>query len=146
MAIISSIAARRAGLKYLATVSPVTKIVPASRHYPATVASPTWPFLCWGRPTSILIQGAGLDGSEIVGAVHGFAKARFNIAGAMLETAEDHAGRLEAALAKAFDRVKLPIPRGYAKFRCTSTQLLVDSTEADAFHAVVNLRIQCITN
>ena len=146
MAIISHIPVRRAGLKHLATIAAVTKIVPASRHYPMVVANPNWPFIRWGRPASTMLRATCLDGSVIGVAVHGFAKARFNVAGAMIETAEDHAGRLEAALAGAFDSLRLDIPRGHTKFAVTSTQLLEDGAEADAFHCVVNLRIRCITN
>jgi hypothetical protein len=146
MAIISHIPVRRAGLKHLATIPAVTRIVPASRHYPMVVANPVWPFIRWGRPASVPIRGTCLDGSEIAVAVHGFAKARLNSAGSMIETAEDHAGRIEAALAAALDDRRLDIPRGHAKFSCTGTQLLEDGEEADAFHCIVNLRIRCITN
>lgn len=145
MAVISHIPVRRAGLKHLATVTAVTRIVPASRHYPMVVANPGWPFIRWGRPASVPLRATCLDGTEIGVAVHGFAKARFNVAGAMLETAEDHAGRLEAALAAAFDGLRLDIPRGHAKFAVTGSQLLEDGEEADAFHCVVNLRVRCIT-
>jgi hypothetical protein len=146
MAIDSTIAVRKAALRYLATVSAVTKIVPASRHYAMSTADPKWPFVLWGAPSDTPLRASCIDGGEIIVAVHGFTKARLNSAGAILETAEDHAGRLKAALAEALDGVRLDIPRGYAKVRVTGGQLLIDGAEADAFHAVVNLRIQCITN
>lgn len=146
MAIDSTIAVRRAILEHLATVATVTKIVPASRHFPMTATDPAWPFVLYGSPTPVPLRATCLDGNEITVALHGFAKARKNAAGAMLETAEDHAGRLGAALASALDGRRLDIPRGHAKIRWTGSQLLVDGAEADAFHVVVNLRIQCLTN
>jgi hypothetical protein len=146
MAIDSTVEVRRAILRHLATVSDITKIVPASRHYPMTATDPQWPFILYGSATPLPLRATCLDGVEITVAVHGFAKARLNSAGAKIETGEDHAGRLGAALAKALDRARLPLPRGHSKIQWTGSQLLIDGAEADAFHCVVNLRIRCITN
>ncbi|WP_333571312.1 DUF3168 domain-containing protein [Sphingomonas sp.] len=144
MAIDSLIPARRAILGALATSADVTAIVPAARHYPMTASSPAWPFILYGAPASVPIRATCLDGSEITVAVHGFAKPRYQ-GGQMVETAEDHAGRLGAAIARALDGQNLEIPAGRAKVRHTGSQLLIDGAEADAFHCVVNLRVRCIT-
>jgi hypothetical protein len=145
MAIDSTIPVRQAVLRHLATIPAVTKIVPASRLYAMTVAEPKWPFVRYGASSPLPLRATGIDGAEIGVAVHGFAKARQNSAGAMLETAEDHAGRLGAALARALDGIRLDIAGGHCKVRWAGSQLLVDAAEADAFHCVVNLRVQCIT-
>jgi hypothetical protein len=146
MAIDSTLPVRRAILTHIGSVAAVTAIVPKSRHYPMVVpANVTWPFVRYGSPTPVPLRASCLDGTEIVVAVHGFAKARMNASGAMIETAEDHAGRLGAALAAALDGIRLDLPRGHAKVRWTGSQLLVDGAEADAFHCVVNLGVRCIT-
>jgi hypothetical protein len=43
------------------------------------------------------------------------------------------------------DGRRVEIAQGHAKIKWTSTQLLIDQGEADAFHCVVNFRVRCIT-
>jgi hypothetical protein len=145
MAIDSTIAVRRAILPLLKNDARTKTIVPASRWYAMTASSPDWPFGLYGASSPLPLRGACLDGAELITSVHGFAKARYNGAGAMIETAEDHCGRLSAAIAAVLDGRRVELPRGHATIRWTGSQLLVDSGEADAFHCVVNLRVRCIT-
>ena len=77
--------------------------------------------------------------------VHGFAKQR-TTDGAMVETAEDHASRLGAAIAAALDGHLAQIDGGTAAFLWTRGQLLIDGAEADAFHTIQNFRIRCMTS
>ncbi|MET3710411.1 hypothetical protein ABIC65_001091 [Sphingomonas trueperi] len=144
MAIDSTLPARRAIMAAMKSDAALTAIVPAAQQYPMTATNPVWPFTLYGSPTPVPIRATCLDGSEITVAIHGFAKPRY-VGGAMVETAEDHAGRIGAAIARALDGQNLEIPQGRAKVRWTGSQLLVDGAEADAFHCVVNLRVRCVT-
>jgi hypothetical protein len=145
MAIDSTVPVRKGVVLALAGDTRVTKIVPASRIFAMTAASPAWPFILYGSPSNIPLRATCLDGGELVVAVHGFAKARQNVAGSTIETAEDHAGRIGAAIAKVLDGRRIDVPGGHAKIAWTGSQLLIDGAEADAFHCVVNLRVRCIT-
>lgn len=146
MAIDSTIAVRRAILPLLKNDARTNGIVPATRWYPMVApATPTWPFGLYGASSPAPLRASCLDGAEIIVAVHGFAKARLNSSGAMLETTEDHCGRLSAAIATVLDGRRLDIAGGHASVRWTGSQLLIDQGEADSFHCVVNLRVRCIT-
>jgi hypothetical protein len=146
MAIDSTIAVRRAILTLLKNDVRTSGIVPATRWYPMVApATPTWPFGLYGVSSPLPVRATCLDGSEIATSIHGFAKARLNSAGAMFETAEDHCGRLAAAIAAVLDGRRVELPNGYARIRWTGSQLLIDRDEADAFHCVVNLRVRCLT-
>lgn len=146
MAIDSAIEVRRAILPLLKNDARTTAIVPSTRWYPMVApATPTWPFGIYGSPSPVPLRASCVDGSEVITAIHGFAKARLNAAGAMIETAEDHCGRLAAAIAAVLDGRRVSIAQGHALIRWTGSQLLIDGAEADAFHCVVNLRVRCIT-
>lgn len=146
MAIDSTIEVRRAILPLLKNDSRTKNIVPASRWYPMVApATPTWPFGLYGASAPIPLRASCLDGSEVITSVHGFARARLNGSGGMLETAEDHCGRLASAIAAVLDGRHVEISRGHALIRWTGSQLLIDGSEADSFHCVVNLRVRCIT-
>lgn len=145
MAIDSTLAVRKAGLTRLKNDAAVTAIVPKARWYPqVTPANPEWPFGKSGAPSATPRRAACLDGAEITLAFHGFAKDRVS-ASRVVETAEDHAARLGAAMAKSLDGHYADIPGGRARFQWTSSQLLMDGAEAGAFHVVVNFRVRCTT-
>lgn len=144
MAIDSTLEVRRAGLVALLANAAVTSIV-GTRVYPMVAPSNvTWPFVVWGSPSGSPIRAACVDGMSLIVAVHGFAKARYS-GSTMIETAEDHAGRLGAEIAAALDRQMIDIAGGTASFTWTGPQLLVDGSEADAFHTVQNFRVRCVT-
>lgn len=146
MAIDSTLAVRRVGLARLRISPSVIDLIPAEQWYPqAAPAKPVWPFGKWGSPSVLPRRASCLDGSEITVAAHAFARARI-INGSIVETAEDHAARIGAAMAQALDGYSVDIPGGYARFQWTGSQLLLDGLEADAFHVVVNLRVRCTTN
>jgi hypothetical protein len=144
MAIDSTLPVRRGIITVLGADAAVTAIVPAARIFPMTAKSPGWPFIIYGSSSTVPIRATCIDGCEITVALHGFAKPRY-AGDVMIETAEDHAARLSAAIAAAVDGQRLTIPGGNAGVRHTGSQLLVDGAEADAFHCVVNLRVRCIT-
>ncbi len=77
--------------------------------------------------------------------MHGFAKARYNSSGAMIEAAEDHADRLGAAIAPALDRKFLDLETGQrVKVLWTGGQTMQDGDEADAYHSVQNFEFRAL--
>lgn len=140
-----SLPVRRAILTALKGNDALTAIVPAANIHPQSPAgTPSWPFVKYGAPSPLPISAACVDGSEITVALHSFAKPRTS-AGAVVETAEDHAARIGAFVAAALDRIRLTLDGGtHAKVRWTGSQLLQDPDEADAFHHVANFRVRCL--
>jgi hypothetical protein len=132
-------------LTRLKATNAVADIVDARIYGQAAPAGTVWPFVIWGAPTLIPVKASCVDGSEITVAIHGFAKKRMDGQTAV-ETAEDHASRLGAEIARALDGYRAEIETGTAAFRWTGGRLLIDGGEADAFHTVQNFRIRCITN
>lgn len=144
MATDSTLPVRRAILTLLKDDASLTALVPVGNVYPQAAREPAWPFLLCGAPSSTSIRATCVDGAEITVAIHGFVRERI-VGGATVETAEDHASRIGAAIAKALDGKRPTLPSGYAIIRWTGSQLLIDSGEADAFHTVQNFRVRCIT-
>jgi hypothetical protein len=74
--------------------------------------------------------------------IHAFAKPRLN-GGVEVETAEDYASRIGAAIEGALDNNRADFPGGTIRFRLNEMQLLQDAGEADSFHyfAVVSARV-----
>lgn len=130
---------RRAILTALKADGPLIAIVPAASIYPqATTATPAWPFIRYGSPAGVPVRASCVDAVEITVAIHGFAKPR--LAGSqIIETAEDHAARIGAAIATALGGKSLALEGGgNARLRWTGSQLFGDADEADAFHTVQN--------
>ena len=137
---------RRAGLAAMKGNVGLTDLVAAASIHPQVPAgTPDWPFIKWGAPTGIPIRvPACVDGVEVTVAVHGFSKGRYS-GESLVETAEDHAARIGAAIASALDGRTLDLEGGgKAKFVWTSSALLMDGDEADAFHSVENFRIRVL--
>lgn len=141
----ATLPARRAGLTALKGNAAVTALVPATSIHPqAPPAPPSWPFIKAGAPSGVPIRAACVDGNEIGVSYHGFAKPRYD-GSAIVESAEDHASRIGAAMAKALDKQSLELDGGgRARFIWTGSQLLQDGDEADAFHTVQNFRVRCL--
>lgn len=142
----SSLEVRRAILTAAKADEALTALVPAGSIHPqAPLSTPSWPFIRYGGPTVIPLTGACLDGCEVTVALHGFAKPRVTAAGALLESAEDHAARIGAFIAAALDRMQLTLDSNHkARVRWTGSQLLQDGDEADAFHTVQNFRVRVL--
>lgn len=146
------LAARRAILTAAKADAALEALVPAARIYPqaSPVPSPTWPFIIYGSPTGLPIRASCVNGTEITVALHSFAKARRKIPtdpnSAIVETAEDCAARIGAAVAKALDGKRPLLASGYLSILFTGSQLLIDGGEADAFHHVANFRCRAITS
>jgi hypothetical protein len=121
-------------------------LVPAKEIYPQTVkAGHGWPFIRSGSPSVVPVRAACVDGGEWIVAMHAFAKDRMEGKKAV-ETAEDYAGRIGAALAAALDRQIITLTTGRARIRWTGAQLLEDPEEAGAFHSVQNFTVRAITS
>jgi Protein of unknown function (DUF3168) len=136
---------RRATLAALKADAALTALVPPASIYPQTVsAMPAWPFVRMGAPSGLPIRATCVDGNQGNFAVHGFAKPR-DIDGTIVETAEDHAARLGAAIASALDRKVLVLDGGQrARLTWTGSQLLLDGAEADAFHTVQSFGVRVL--
>ncbi|SKB48994.1 Protein of unknown function [Rhizorhabdus histidinilytica] len=83
-----------------------------------------------------------MDGAESIVAVHGFT-AGVRRGKKLIETAEDHAGRIGDAIARALDGKRLPLEGGgTVRIRWTGSQLLQDAQEAGGFHTVQNFQMR----
>lgn len=140
-----SLQVRRAVLAELKSNAPLIALVPAANIHPQSpIGAPSWPFIKYGPPAPLPIQAACVDGMQMTVTIHSFAKPRTS-AGAVVETAEDHAARIGALVAAALDRARLDLDGGTpAKVRWTGSQLLQDPAEADAYHHVANFRVRAI--
>lgn len=135
---------RRAVLAALKADAGLTALVPAARVYPQAIpGEPLWPYVKLGPPLTLPFSAANARSSgEVSLDVHAFARARES-GGAVVETAEDHAGRIGAAIEAVLHRNGLTLDGGEtARVRLSDIQLLQDE-EPDAFHYLcrVNARV-----
>jgi hypothetical protein len=131
---------RRALLTTLKADTGLTALVPASSIHPLAVTGsagapePIWPFIKLEAPRTLRLRAACVVGGTVSVDVNAFAKARYDTAGAMIETAEDHAGRIGAAIEAALSDRHLALEGGAdARVRLDDIRLLQDD-EPDAFH------------
>ena len=130
--------ARRAILARLKASNALRPLVPAGAIYGQTVpAGPSWPFIKLGVPQTIPLTATCLNGAIITIPVDAFARQREQ-GGLIVETAEDHASRIGAAIERALhlrgEDVTAdgqPVRLSYAM---TDMRLFPDGDEADAFH------------
>ena len=130
---------RRALLTRLKADSALLALVPAAAINPD--GEPTWPFIILRAPVTRRLKAAGVNGGEGSFDIHAFARSR-ETAGVRVETAEDHAGRIGAAIEKALADNRLALDGGgYVRIEVNDMRLLEDDTP-DAFHwfAQVNWR------
>ncbi|GAA4827468.1 hypothetical protein GCM10023232_27220 [Sphingosinicella ginsenosidimutans] len=133
-----TIPARRAVLAHLKGDTGLAALVPPARIYPqSTPPGPTWPFTRFGTPRATPLRASCVAGNEIPFDIHSFAKPRMS-GGQVVETAEDHAGRIGAAVVAALDGQALDLPAGRLKVRWVGSQLMQDPEEADAYHHVAS--------
>ncbi|MXP42986.1 DUF3168 domain-containing protein [Allopontixanthobacter sediminis] len=134
---------RRALLAKLKADADLIALVPAASVYPQAVpGEKAWPFIKLGPPVTIPFRASCVRGSQISVDVHAFARARI-VSGQEVETAEDHASRIGAAIEAAIDCSRLTLADGaLARIKLTDIRLLQDE-EPDAFHyfAQVNARV-----
>lgn len=128
---------RRAVLPALKGNLALTQILPATSIHPQTApANAPWPFVKVGVPILTGFDGTCFVGARVRYTLHSFAKPRYNGAGGMVETAEDHVGRISGAVKGALHKTRLPVAGGTVHILWSSGQRLIDQGEADAFHAI----------
>jgi hypothetical protein len=118
--------------------------VPAKDIYPQTTPDDHgWPFIRWDGPSSIPLKAACVDGAQVRFMIHAFAKPRyqrigFDGEGAMIETAEDHCGRIMEAISPIVSGNNFASQGRKFRVRVTSEMLMRDGDEADAYHGILN--------
>lgn len=116
-----------AGVTALVAVADIHGQVPSDE--------PNWPFIKTGAPQTLPLKAACVDGATVNFALHAFSRGRRNGSGALIETAEDHAGRIGEAIENAVDGVRRHIAEvGRVSYTIADAQLLVDGAEPGAFH------------
>lgn len=128
----SSLPVRKAIISTLKADADLTALVPVARIYGVEPpANPTWPFTRYGFASQLPLRASCMDGATIVGSVHAFAKG----------PGEDAVSAIAAAIARALDGKVLTLSTPYpatAHITWTGSQILRDTDEAAAYHAVVN--------
>ncbi|MYL97067.1 DUF3168 domain-containing protein [Novosphingobium sp. FGD1] len=99
-----------------------------------------WPFITL-EGTQAIPSGRGCSArSDVTFQLHSFAKARKNSAGAMIETARDHAGKINTAVVEAIHNHAFTVAGRRYKFAVTSSRLMKDGGESDAYHGIAFVR------
>lgn len=99
----------------------------------------TWPFMRLDG-TQALPQGRGCTArSQVTLLLHSFAKARKNGSGAIIETARDHAGRMNSVAIEAIHNHGVTIGGRRYKFTVRSSRLMQDGDEAGAYHGIASI-------
>ena len=136
-------AARRVVLALLKTDPALTALVPAARWYPqAAPADPVWPFGKLGAVVTRGAKAAGVDLGEVAFAIHVFARAR-EVAGQVVETAEDHAARIGENVERVLADNRFGTVDGVEMRLSLSDFQLMQDDGPDAFHwfAQVSARV-----
>ena len=134
---------RRAVLARLKADAGLTALIPAASLFGQDAGhAPSMPFAKLGPAFTRRRKMAGSDGGVISFDVHAFARAR-EVAGAVVETGEDHASRIGAAIETALNDTNITLEDGSnAHIRLSDMQLMQDD-EPGAFHylAQVNAKV-----
>ena len=139
-----TLAIRRAILPALKHSAIVTALVPPERVFSSTTPGlPVFPFVRYGVAVTSPFRASGLDSSAVSVPVHAFTKPLYDASGAMLATAEDRAHLIGAAIAETLDDITLALEGGgKARVTWAGSNIIMDGDEADAWHAIVNLRVE----
>lgn len=131
---------RRAILSRLKVDADLIALVPAASINPRGGA--TWPFIVMRAPVTQPMRAACVRGGEVVWGVHVFAGPRLS-AGAVVETGEDHVGRIGARIEALLDGVRVSIEGGGTAHMLLSDIRLLDDGDPDSYHwfAQVNCRV-----
>lgn len=132
--------ARRAILTRLKGHAPLTEEVATTSINP--IGKPVWPFIALRSPRTTRLKAAGLNGGEIAVDLHAFARGVYDEAGALTETAEDHAGRIGGLIEAALADARFEFEGATVRLALSDMRLLQDG-EDDAYHyfAQVNVRV-----
>jgi len=131
----------RAAIISLKADAPLLAIVAKASIDPIAEA-PAWPFLRL-EGTQSLPQGRGCTArAEVTFQIHSFAKPRYQgdpTTTPMVETARDHAGRINSAVVEALRAHAYQVAGRRYRFIVRSSRLLRDGAEKDAYHGIVNV-------
>lgn len=144
-----AIVARRAALIRMKGHAGLTALVPAANiHRTAPQSEPERPFIKLGRSNVTLLKASCLNGAVVTFPVHAFVRDRKNGSGAVVEVAEDFAGRIggeiEAALDRKGEDVTVAGTPARLRYHLTDIQPdLVDEADSSAIHyfATVQARV-----
>lgn len=122
--------------------APLTAIV-AKASIDPVAEEPAWPFVRIDG-TQSLPQGRGCSArAEVTFQLHSFAKPRYvgddPKTGGELETARDHAGRLNSAVVEAIHNHAFIVAGRRYRFVVRSSRLMQDGVEASAWHGIVSV-------
>lgn len=139
--------ARRAILTTLKN-SPVAALVPKAQiHGQAPLVPVGSEFIKLERPQTLPIKATCVDGGTVNYPLSAFAKARMQ-GGAIIESAEDHASRIGAAIERALDDRGLNLTHDgkpvRVTFRIADMLLQQDLDEATVFHYACTIRCRMI--
>lgn len=132
---------RRAVLPRLKGNADLIALVPAAQINPS--GEPTWPFILLRAPRTQQLNAACLRGGIVVWDIHAFSAGRRSSAKALIETAEDHAGRIGGAIEATLANQWIDLEGGgRARIRLSDMRLLEDGTP-DRYHyfAQINARV-----
>lgn len=128
----------RAAIIMLKADAPLLALLPKASINPVAEA-PAWPFIRLDG-TQALPQGRGCTArSEVTFLLHSFAKPRYAAGGGMIETARDHAGRINSAVVEAIHQHAFVVANRRYRFAARSSRLMRDGAEADAWHGIVSV-------
>ncbi|WP_313437282.1 DUF3168 domain-containing protein [Novosphingobium sp.] len=135
-------ATERAAVISLKADAPLAALVAKASIDPVAEA-PAWPFIRL-EGTQSLPQGRGCTArAEVSFQLHSFAKPRYAgddpVNGAMVETARDHAGRLNTAVVEALHNHAFEVSGRRYRFQVQSSRLMRDGAEADAWHGIASV-------
>lgn len=135
---------RRRIIDILKAAPAVTALVPAARIFSSKPpANPEWPFIRCGVPNVLPYAEQCVDGSEILTAVHAFAKSA-DPEDPEVDDAEGPAAAIGKAIADALDGADLLEADPTLECReCawTGTNVVRDTDDASGYHAAVQFRV-----
>lgn len=127
---------RRALLTRLKADVGLIALVPAASIDPD--GEPSWPFVVLRSPVTQRLRAACVNGGAVAWDVHAFARARES-GGAVVETAEDYAGRIGGAIEAALADNRIAIEGdGIARIEVSDMRLLTDE-EPGAYHYIAQV-------
>lgn len=136
---------RRAILARLKANSGVTDLVAAASIYGQdTGPNATMPFIRTGAAITRRLKASGVNGGTISLDIHAFARARES-GGQVVETAEDHCGRIGGAIEAALEDVHVALSDGSdARITLSDAQFMRDADDPAAFHWFCQLDVRVL--
>src|SRR5690606_26729921 len=137
---------RRDVLSRLKADSGVTALAP-NIYSQDPGSEPVWPFVKTGSPQTLprTPRLACADGATINLPLHAFARGVRNGSGQITETAEDHAGRIGAAIEALFNNRRSMLLGGVTvRYSIGDMNLFLDGAEPGAFHYSCTVRARVL--